>query len=425
MVEVRTRRRGRPRSRIDVEPRAALAGDATPTVPATSPAPPPGRRCPGQQRPRRPARRRRAGVRPGTTRSVKISGLCRPRSKSGASRSRSSDRVTMPRRGTSAWPRARRTARRSARRAAARSPRPGRCRPRPGPRRPPPEQAKNTSLSAGPANVPERPSTSMAPSSEVTMLTSSHGRSGWGGRASPATRARDIVDVGRDRATAVASRGRYRWQAGGDAAPSCAHPRCAPATRTRSRTARTGAGGCGPARAGRQRRARLDGRDHRGRGQQRRRALRGADRGRRGAGGRSDVDGGGGVRLGRLPAGRGLADLRIEAAALEEHPTAEFDELAEIWKARGLDAELAAEVARQASPRPTPSPPTPATSSADRGEPPRPLQATVTSALLSRSGPVPRRLSARTQHRALGVRGGHRGGRAGDPRRPGRDAGRR
>ena len=41
------------------------------------------------------------------------------------------------------------------------------------------------------------------------------------------------------------------------------------------------------------------------------------------------------------------ADLRIEAAALEEHPRAELAELAEIWEERGLEAGLAAEVARQ------------------------------------------------------------------------------
>ena len=41
------------------------------------------------------------------------------------------------------------------------------------------------------------------------------------------------------------------------------------------------------------------------------------------------------------------ADLRIERQALEEHPVAELRELAQIWEARGLEPELAEEVARQ------------------------------------------------------------------------------
>jgi VIT1/CCC1 family predicted Fe2+/Mn2+ transporter len=41
------------------------------------------------------------------------------------------------------------------------------------------------------------------------------------------------------------------------------------------------------------------------------------------------------------------ADLRMERRALEEHPRAELAELTEIWRRRGLDAPLAAEVARQ------------------------------------------------------------------------------
>lgn len=41
------------------------------------------------------------------------------------------------------------------------------------------------------------------------------------------------------------------------------------------------------------------------------------------------------------------ADLRMERQALEEHPRAELMELTEIWRGRGLDGELAAEVARQ------------------------------------------------------------------------------
>jgi vacuolar iron transporter family protein len=41
------------------------------------------------------------------------------------------------------------------------------------------------------------------------------------------------------------------------------------------------------------------------------------------------------------------ADLRIERQALQDHPDAELRELAQIWEARGLEADLAAEVARQ------------------------------------------------------------------------------
>ena len=41
------------------------------------------------------------------------------------------------------------------------------------------------------------------------------------------------------------------------------------------------------------------------------------------------------------------ADLRIERKALEEHPVAELRELAQIWEARGVEPELALEVARQ------------------------------------------------------------------------------
>lgn len=41
------------------------------------------------------------------------------------------------------------------------------------------------------------------------------------------------------------------------------------------------------------------------------------------------------------------ADLRMERQALEDHPRAELMELTEIWKGRGLDPDLASEVARQ------------------------------------------------------------------------------
>jgi vacuolar iron transporter family protein len=41
------------------------------------------------------------------------------------------------------------------------------------------------------------------------------------------------------------------------------------------------------------------------------------------------------------------ADLRIERKALEEQPRAELRELAQIWEARGVEPELAMEVARQ------------------------------------------------------------------------------
>jgi VIT1/CCC1 family predicted Fe2+/Mn2+ transporter len=41
------------------------------------------------------------------------------------------------------------------------------------------------------------------------------------------------------------------------------------------------------------------------------------------------------------------ADLRREASELEEHPASELAELAQIWRERGLDAELAEQVARQ------------------------------------------------------------------------------
>jgi VIT1/CCC1 family predicted Fe2+/Mn2+ transporter len=41
------------------------------------------------------------------------------------------------------------------------------------------------------------------------------------------------------------------------------------------------------------------------------------------------------------------ADLAMEREALAAHPRAELAELTEIWRSRGLDAELAAEVARQ------------------------------------------------------------------------------
>jgi VIT1/CCC1 family predicted Fe2+/Mn2+ transporter len=41
------------------------------------------------------------------------------------------------------------------------------------------------------------------------------------------------------------------------------------------------------------------------------------------------------------------ADLHMERKALEDHPRAELAELTEIWRGRGLDDGLAAEVARQ------------------------------------------------------------------------------
>lgn len=41
------------------------------------------------------------------------------------------------------------------------------------------------------------------------------------------------------------------------------------------------------------------------------------------------------------------ADLRIERQALVDHPVAELRELAQIWEQRGLDPELASEVAQQ------------------------------------------------------------------------------
>lgn len=41
------------------------------------------------------------------------------------------------------------------------------------------------------------------------------------------------------------------------------------------------------------------------------------------------------------------ADLEMEREALKEHPRAELAELTEIWRGRGLDQDLAAEVARQ------------------------------------------------------------------------------
>jgi vacuolar iron transporter family protein len=41
------------------------------------------------------------------------------------------------------------------------------------------------------------------------------------------------------------------------------------------------------------------------------------------------------------------ADLAMEEEALQAHPRAELAELAEIWRGRGLDPELAGEVARQ------------------------------------------------------------------------------
>jgi VIT1/CCC1 family predicted Fe2+/Mn2+ transporter len=41
------------------------------------------------------------------------------------------------------------------------------------------------------------------------------------------------------------------------------------------------------------------------------------------------------------------ADVQIERKALEEHPVAELRELALIWESRGLEPDLAAEVARQ------------------------------------------------------------------------------
>ena len=41
------------------------------------------------------------------------------------------------------------------------------------------------------------------------------------------------------------------------------------------------------------------------------------------------------------------ADLRMEEQALRDHPRAELAELAEIWRSRGLERDLAQEVARQ------------------------------------------------------------------------------
>ncbi|MET0901688.1 MAG: VIT family protein [Acidimicrobiales bacterium] len=45
------------------------------------------------------------------------------------------------------------------------------------------------------------------------------------------------------------------------------------------------------------------------------------------------------------------ADLQIERRALQEHPVAELRELAQIWEARGVEPELALEVARQLTER--------------------------------------------------------------------------
>jgi VIT1/CCC1 family predicted Fe2+/Mn2+ transporter len=41
------------------------------------------------------------------------------------------------------------------------------------------------------------------------------------------------------------------------------------------------------------------------------------------------------------------ADLRMEAQALHDHPRAELAELAQIWESRGLEPDLALQVARQ------------------------------------------------------------------------------
>ncbi len=41
------------------------------------------------------------------------------------------------------------------------------------------------------------------------------------------------------------------------------------------------------------------------------------------------------------------ADLSIERRALEEHPVAELEELAQIWEARGVEPDLAMQVAKQ------------------------------------------------------------------------------
>ena len=90
------------------------------------------------------------------------------------------------------------------------------------------------------------------------------------------------------------------------------------------------------------------------------------------------LDGGGGVHLGGQPVrGRRSARSTRSAARSSRNPAAETAELAEMYVAKGLDPELAAEVARQihATSRP-PSPCTPARSSAStRTTWPRPMLA--------------------------------------------------
>ena len=99
--------------------------------------------------------------------------------------------------------------------AAGRSPRPGRCRRPRGSTSATWRSAKNIALSAGPPRPPLRPSIVMAPSSEATMFTSSHGRSACGGPGLGRRRARRRRRPRRARATTVAWRRTYRWQAGG------------------------------------------------------------------------------------------------------------------------------------------------------------------------------------------------------------------
>ena len=61
------------------------------------------------------------------------------------------------------------------------------------------------------------------------------------------------------------------------------------------------------------------------------------------------------------------ADLRIERQALEEHPVAELRELAQIWEARGVEPELAMEVARQLTEQGRPRGPRPRRARPHRG----------------------------------------------------------
>src|SRR5687768_2259262 len=207
--------------------------------------------------------------------------------------------------------------------------------------------AKNIARSPSPPSPPLRSSMVMAPSSDATMFTSSHGLDGCAVRASAATRAPTSSTVpgsGHNRRMR-ANLPVAGWRSMSEVAPPphhhhVVHPHAEPHRSDRAGWLRA--------------------------------AVLGANDGvvstaclivgvaGAGAGfGAVRTAGIAGLAAGALSMALGeyvsvssqrdieQADVQIEARALRDHPAAELRELALIWEARGVQPELALEVARQ------------------------------------------------------------------------------